>query len=504
VVEGDSRNLLIRETPEDFSSTERSYGFTRLGTTCSSAGLIPGSSPHSGLTKGYLFDVLPSLQQQVNSGLWDYSISIGGGTNNLQYLHAGFDYELNDTFSVSSVGYYWGYVLLSGGTYYYDRWWIEWRYVFNDVFLETWEPGDVNLGDFVTAKRQYLISTPYSISWPATDPTPALLLPSKVVGLVYETPMQPYLSTSVKPHRFMSFVGLDETRGYVGGESFPYSLRNFDTAARNIEGDAVAVNFFSTKNAIENGLSALEANHLENLLGLKEVLSLLEPGIMLLDLIKGKNKFDIPNLLDLLSNTTLVLKFGILPSISDAKELKTKITNLRRTFTRNLGGSFYGVAQIDVPEEISNNFPGMKITAHSKVILSINNDSYLPYFLHLDQLGLLPTLSRTWDLIPLSFVVDWFLKVGNQLDVVDAYARMMLVDIEYCVHSISIDWTPTDALQQEYGFDHVSEGSKGLYRYYYRYTSPVAPVLTPSRLNLFGFGSLPDWQVVSSLLWNWK
>lgn len=58
-------------------------------------------------------------------------------------------------------------------------------------------------------------------------------------------------------------------------------------------------------------------------------------------------------------------------------------------------------------------------TYHYKVIVEPLDGPGMEAVRLLDQWGFYPTPARLWDMIPFSFVVDWFVKVGNFLDSVD-------------------------------------------------------------------------------------
>jgi len=50
-------------------------------------------------------------------------------------------------------------------------------------------------------------------------------------------------------------------------------------------------------------------------------------------------------------------------------------------------------------------------------------------------LGLHPGLSQGWDLIPFSFVVDWFCSIGPNLDLVDDCLYKNRYGLEYILYS---------------------------------------------------------------------
>lgn len=49
--------------------------------------------------------------------------------------------------------------------------------------------------------------------------------------------------------------------------------------------------------------------------------------------------------------------------------------------------------------------------------------------------GMFPTLQNSWDLVPLSFVVDWFTDISDRLSVYDATTRFATLDIISSVSS---------------------------------------------------------------------
>jgi len=53
----------------------------------------------------------------------------------------------------------------------------------------------------------------------------------------------------------------------------------------------------------------------------------------------------------------------------------------------------------------------------------------------IDSLGFAPTLENIWDLIPYSFVVDWFIDIGGLLERVDTRLRLLRLNIRYTTMS---------------------------------------------------------------------
>lgn len=97
----------------------------------------------------------------------------------------------------------------------------------------------------------------------------------------------------------------------------------------------------------------------------------------------------------------------------------------------------------------------------------------------LDLFDLNVTFKNAWDLIPFSFVVDWFIDVGNFLDHLDVAVDITKYDIVCSVSSIKVS---RDCYSKDLGFPsyegiiHVSKYT----RWYSR--SVVSPSVTKSDL----------------------
>lgn len=64
----------------------------------------------------------------------------------------------------------------------------------------------------------------------------------------------------------------------------------------------------------------------------------------------------------------------------------------------------------------------MEIRYHAKVVLDNRHYAILNRIVNwLDSIGLAPTTANMWDLIPFSFVVDWFTGTGDLLGDVDQW-----------------------------------------------------------------------------------
>jgi hypothetical protein len=112
--------------------------------------------------------------------------------------------------------------------------------------------------------------------------------------------------------------------------------------------------------------------------------------------------------------------------------------------------------------------------------------------------GILPSFSQVWDLLPFSFVADWFTGIGNYLDMFDSSLIYMGLAVEYTVISHKFIWEFPD----DVGFHHYAVGDSDMlgagYKVFNRYVLDGLPNLTPTRFPIFGSG-IPSWVTAGSL-----
>lgn len=133
-----------------------------------------------------------------------------------------------------------------------------------------------------------------------------------------------------------------------------------------------------------------------------------------------------------LSDDYLAAKYGILPTISDlqnivraVKKRKPSKDLLDRTL---LTKSHHASLRVD---DIS-----FTLEQHVKLCVDTNANTLDSIIRDVENVGFSPTLSNMWDLVPFSFVVDWFVNVGDLLDQADKAFRLFRFRIYYSTLSI--------------------------------------------------------------------
>jgi hypothetical protein len=132
-----------------------------------------------------------------------------------------------------------------------------------------------------------------------------------------------------------------------------------------------------------------------------------------------------------LSNDFLTVKYGILPTISDLQELLGTFKRIQPHLDRN-GNSTYSASR-----DATGTNGDILFDLKQRVKLAIGNEDngFDAIASGLERFGLLPNAEVIWDLIPYSFVLDWFINIGDFLERVDTRERLTRLNISYATSS---------------------------------------------------------------------
>lgn len=127
----------------------------------------------------------------------------------------------------------------------------------------------------------------------------------------------------------------------------------------------------------------------------------------------------------------LGMNYGILPTIDDIRHIIEALKKRMPYFDRN-GFSVYTASHV-----LSGNNGIVDQTLTQRVKLAIENeDSELQALAsRYESSGFALTLENVWDLIPYSFVLDWFIDIGGFLERVDTRLRLIRFNIRYVTMS---------------------------------------------------------------------
>lgn len=307
--------------------------------------------------------------------------------------------------------------------------------------------------------------------------------------------------------RFGELVGkLDNGTLYNSGSG--KTLKEFEDRVRSFSADSNALYFFSSADAVSIAFPQFESNHIEGLLELRSLSALINPiklAKLLINKAKREGKVSVKGLLNLLADAHLSYSLGLAPTISDAADIAKRAKNLRVRYTGDLSKpvTAYGKFLLPPDEGLWSPFDGTYVVARSKLRVALSEDTWWMALMPFHAMNLLPTFSNIWDLLPLSFVVDYFTNIGDSLDAVDQAMFFLGLEVEYVVHSTAFVYPFDVELDCDpYGFHPRKDGEDvdAGYRIYNRWVGSELPQLTPTRFNVFGYPN-PNLSILGSLVY---
>lgn len=158
----------------------------------------------------------------------------------------------------------------------------------------------------------------------------------------------------------------------------------------------------------------IETNMISFLHDLKDVKSLI-PKLSNLSSIKG------------IAGQFLSVKYGVLPTIDDLKSVWEAV-HKHKPGTDAQGYDVYKASHSEILME-----DDLVFKLDQRAMLAIEDeDSFFDKICEdLDNVGLLPTFENIWDLVKYSFVIDWFVNVGDFLKQIDTCLRILRYNIRY-------------------------------------------------------------------------
>lgn len=272
-----------------------------------------------------------------------------------------------------------------------------------------------------------------------------------------------------------------------------------------IDGDLPSIRcsaFISSSEALELASSDVDSNLIEALSELPEFLNVLPDVKGLLSILKSflsrGGIFSVGALVRWLASEDLRLVFGTMPNLELLIEvlprLVSTIVRLRKVEHRPITGR--GSYTYSFPSGTFGRST-CRLSVHTKAVCNSYPNGELASILDMKTLGLLPSTSNLWDLIPFSFVLDWGLNIHDRFRTLENMALLSAMPMRCLVHSYLIT-SPLSGDADAYGVHEESDVPPS-YRLYRREISGHIPTpssgkfdfLLPSRLpNLLTAGSL--------------
>lgn len=248
-------------------------------------------------------------------------------------------------------------------------------------------------------------------------------------------------------------------------------------------------------------------NLFESIPQLKDAFSGLQNVAELFDGIKSVSRGDpsgAQKVIDALAGGWLFYTYGAKPNYSDAIEAQRvgeDIYNRLGEIGDQMPGHLYGKFYYEPPWKLRG-VPGkLSVTTRSKMVLNRSQAVILAWALALDEVGLLPSLTRGYDLIQFSFIFDWLTNLGDRLTDVDRMSLRFAVDISYYVHSFLYKYE----IYPDFLARYTCYSSDFCLTKFERYVSRFNPVLRESKYDFHPPRGLRGHLLTSgSLLWAMK
>lgn len=287
-----------------------------------------------------------------------------------------------------------------------------------------------------------------------------------------------------------------------------YLNRRSDVALgifRDLEGDIRPSSFLSSADALNKHLLALSTNHIQTLQKLGQILELLPELAEIPRLISKISSGDLSvlkDLIDYISGEILRYRFAQAP----LKRAIDEIThNDVHAFLKSLGRSgdytIYGNFEYEIPQSQNPYDDGrLLLVTRSKISISQDLSTMVESILMANSVGLLPTLSRIWEIIPFSFVIDWFTGMNKRLKLVDTQLAYMAFRTNWCVHSYRLSYYPSSEALSDYGLENVNDAKPFSLSVYRREKSAYMPRLRESRFDFLATSG-PNPLTAGALAW---
>lgn len=267
--------------------------------------------------------------------------------------------------------------------------------------------------------------------------------------------------------------------------------------------------FHSSSDAVAQFLDILQNEHWETLSELGELASLIPNWDSFGQLAGAIARHDIVgaglSLVDVITDADLLYSFGLRPTFGSLLEFSQEFDRLTdRLRSAGLLGRQVLHGKFTYPMVDPYGYGDAYLVTRSRVDLRFDSSSLLTLVVGGSALGLGRALTGVWDMIPFSFVVDWFLNIGGRIENIDNSARMLMIRPSVLTHSYSVYQDLSDEILLTSWFEHDPSypAEKPGFKSYYREVSAFFPALRSSKYDFDApSGDLPV-HLMGSLAWS--
>lgn len=267
--------------------------------------------------------------------------------------------------------------------------------------------------------------------------------------------------------------------------------------------DVTSSALFSTVDAFKAAEGSLNTNVLQNLAKIPSISNALPQITAAVKVLGRLAKRDLSfatlrDIMNLASSTTLQASFEWRPYIGIVNEyLPTMLSTMHSLGLKPGNAIGYGSFSAKLMNKLGRKEVTLK--TRTKIVMDASPSGLLSAALGFDALGLLPKASNIWDLIPFTFVVNWFTGVGEGIRRAE-YSLLLATIPAYYVHTYTLS-SPLSVDELDLLKMSSSSLEAASLRLFHRDVSSYTPAPRDSQL---GFGlprELPPLGVLGALLY---
>jgi hypothetical protein len=378
------------------------------------------------------FQYLPVAQEIRSNGdsaqypqgiLWD---AYQGESNISSTVDARFGLGLPDSYATIrySGDYRWTHhVVLNGNPYNFDTLYLYSNGYGGMTTNSSTRPIDRKLYTFKSLsngqltfehywERRYYVPNKFAKTWAEFENNPDLIKRAwdeSPVGDIYASG-NPGYSLQCYRSKVNPSMSVSAFRGWINTQLIP-SLEELHSTIEGVHFGELAMDATAKVNRNQSNMIAFFRD-------------LRDPKAMLLKLKNLKN-------IKVHANNYLAVQYGILPTISDLQNIVNAF-KAREPYLDRHGYQTYTAVRSNAS---SNGVFSESLEQRIKVAIENEDDDFKRLAQAVESAGFALTLENVWDLIPYSFVVDWFVGVGDFLERADSRMRISKLNIRYATMS---------------------------------------------------------------------
>jgi hypothetical protein len=264
--------------------------------------------------------------------------------------------------------------------------------------------------------------------------------------------------------------------------------------------------FLAASDAFDKYLTVLQGSNLQTLVKLPGILELLPDLGPLMETLAKASRGDVSavkDLIDLLTKLILQYQFTVRPLQKLADQISDKdISSMLQALTHSRTAVIYGGFHYTFTDNENFFHDGsLVLDTQAKVKVHFDISTSMALMLSANSLGILPTLSRLWSLVPFSFVIDWFTNMSKRLHLVDNQITFATFGISWCLYSYKLTYYPSPEALSTFGLKSYLDDKPFGISVYRRELSRLMPRLRDSKFDFLRPTSRPDSLTVGALIW---